>query len=489
MTVTQGIISWAIIAAMLAAGMPANPDAGDTDTGTPDTGDIDTGDVESGESGADTGETDTDEPEYYDYHGYNFRIANLMSDDGTDWTVDELNGNIVNDAIYARNRRVEDMYNIYMTEIPATLDDVRGSVLSGEDDFDIVDLGISDLVRLATERMILDVSVFDKFDFTQPYWDNELMDSLQLGGKRYFLAGAANLSTYENTHMLAYNKQLAEEYELGDLGQLVMDGQWTVDKFGELADTAHADMNGNGVIDHEDCFGYLATDSDMLASFTVGADESLIDIVDGQPVFGLSADERFAALIEKLTGIDIKYSRLCTSTMKEEVNLSELFLSGDALFYDVALIDVYELRRANEVDIGLLPYPKYDVTQQNYLSRVENSAVTAIPITARDADRTSVIVEALAVESYNYVLTAFYEVMLLNRYSRDEDSLFMLDIAFAGRRFDLGDAAWGDVVRDRFAACLVHNNGMSAYDAPTLSELAAQYKDEIDKLCADFVFE
>ena len=60
------------------------------------------------------------------------------------------------------------------------------------------DLGISDLVRLATERMIFDVSVFDKFDFTQPYWDNELMDSLQLGGKRYFLAGAANLSTYEH---------------------------------------------------------------------------------------------------------------------------------------------------------------------------------------------------------------------------------------------------------------------------------------------------
>ena len=155
MTVTQGIISWAIIAAMLAAGMPANPDAGDADTGTPDTGDIDTGDVESGESGADTGETDTGEPEYYDYHGYNFKIANLMSDDGTDWTVDELNGSIVNDAIYERNRRVEDMYNIYMTEIPATLDDVRGSVLSGEDEYDIVDLGISDLVRLATERMIL----------------------------------------------------------------------------------------------------------------------------------------------------------------------------------------------------------------------------------------------------------------------------------------------------------------------------------------------
>ena len=191
------------------------------------------------------------------------------------------------------------------------------------------------------------------------------------------------------------------------------------------------------------------------------------------------------ALIEKLTGIDIKYSRLCTSTIDEEVNLSELFLAGNALFYDVALGDVFELRRANEVDIGLVPYPKYDVTQPDYLSRVENSAVTAIPITARDPDRTSVIVEALAVESYNYVLPAFYEITLMSRYSRDSESAFMLDIAFAGRRFDLADAAWGDVVRDRIAECLMHGNGYSAYDAPTLSELAARYKDEIDKLCAD----
>ena len=473
MTVTQGVISWAIIVAMLAAGMPANPD-------TDETTNPETGDTTNPDAGA---------PEYYDYHGYNFKIANLMSDGGTDWTVDELNGNIVNDAIYARNRRVEDMYNIYMTEVFATLDDVRKSVLSGEDEYDIVDLGISDLVRLAAERMIFDVSVFDKFDFTQPYWDNELMDSLVLGGKRFFLAGAANLSTYEATHMLAYNKQLAEEYDFGDLGQLVMDGLWTVDKFGEFADTAHADMNGDGVIDIGDCFGYLATDSDMLASFTVGADESLIDIIDGQPAFGLDTDERFAALMEKLTGNNIENSRLCTSTIDEEVNLSELFLAGDALFYDVALGDVYELRRANDVDIGLLPYPKYDVTQQNYLSRVENSAVTAIPITARDPDRTSVIVEALAAESYNYVLPAFYDVTLRNRYSRDEDSIFMLDIALAGRRFDLGDAAWGDVVRDRIAGCLMHGNGDTFDGIPTLSELTAQYKDEVDKLCAEFVFE
>ena len=115
--------------------------------------------------------------------------------------------------------------------------------------------------------------------------------------------------------------------------------------------------------------------------------------------------------------------------------------------------------------------------------------MTAIPITARDPDRTSVIIEALAEESYNTVLPAFYEITLMSRYSRDSESAFMLDIAFAGRRFDLGDAAWGDVVRDRIAGCLVHNNGISAYDAPTLSELAAQYKDELDRLCADFVFE
>ena len=95
MTVTQGIISWAIIAAMLAAGMPANPDTDEPDN------------TKTGETtNPDAGETGTDEPEYYDYHGYNFRIANLMSDVGTDWTVDEINGEVMNDAIFSRNVRV-----------------------------------------------------------------------------------------------------------------------------------------------------------------------------------------------------------------------------------------------------------------------------------------------------------------------------------------------------------------------------------------------
>ena len=53
MTVTQGIISWAIIAAMLAAGMPVNPDTDEPDN--PETGET---------TNPDTGETDTDGPEY-----------------------------------------------------------------------------------------------------------------------------------------------------------------------------------------------------------------------------------------------------------------------------------------------------------------------------------------------------------------------------------------------------------------------------------------
>ena len=83
--------------------------------------------------------------------------------------------------------------------------------------------------------------------------------------------------------------------------------------------------------------------------------------------------------------------------------------------------------------------------------------------------------------SYEAVLPVLYAISVRG----DAESSEMLEFAFAHRGFDLGDAAWGDVVRDRIAECLMHGNGYSAYDAPTLSELAAQYKDEIDKLCAD----
>ena len=481
MTLTRGIINWAIVVSLIASGeISLDEIASSAD----DASSADTGTTESGTSESGTAESDSP-----DYGGYAFNIADLTTDDANGWLA-ELNGEVMNDTLVERRRRVEENCNIIIDTLVTTSGGLTESILAGEDVYDLVDLNISDFASLAADNLFIDVSRVDSFDFTQPYWDSRLMDSLRYGERNYFVTGAANLSTYERTHMLAYNKELAEAYEVGDLTALVNSGEWTLDKFGELSRDAHSDINGNGGIDREDSLGYIAYESDMLTGFAAGADEPLVSIICGEnfalPNFGLQNETRFGMLIDKLTSTEIRSSRLCVPTMAElgdEIIPYELFADGNVLFCDISVGDMYWLGPMTGFDIGIVPYPKLEADQPDewYSVRVADSAVTALPITSSDLERTAVIAEAMQSASYEAVLPVLYAISVRG----DAESIEMLEFAFAHRGFDLGDAAWGDVVRDQIAECLMHGNGFSAYDAPTLSELAARYKDEIDKLCAD----
>ena len=60
-----------------------------------------------------------------------------------------------------------------------------------------------------------------------------------------------------------------------------------------------------------------------------------------------------------------------------------------------------------------------------------------VPRTTPDAERTSIILEALSSASEYYVIPAFYDVQLTRKYSRDDESEAILDILFKNRVFDL----------------------------------------------------
>ena len=480
MTLTQGIINWAIVVGLIASGAISFDDIM---SGAYDPTAGDTGTSESGTSESGTAESDSP-----DYDGYAFNIADLTTDDANGWLV-ELNGEVMNDTLVERRRWVEERHNITIDTLVTTSGGLSNAILAGEDIYDLVDLNVSDFVPLAADNMFIDVNKVDGFDFTQPHWDSRLMDSLRYGEKNYFVAGAANLSTYEATHILVYNKRLAEEQGVGDLAALVNSGEWTIDKFGEISRDAFGDVNGNSVIDREDSLGYIAYESDMLTGFMAGADVKLIGMAWSMdyavPTFGLQNNIRFGLLIDRLTSTDIELSRLCVPAMEalgDRIIPHELFAVGNALFCDASVGDLPSLGGV-DFELGIAPYPKLeaDQTDEYYRVRVEDSAVTALPITSSDLERTAVIAEAMQSASYEAVLPVLYAISVRG----DAESIEMLEFAFAHRGFDLGDAAWGDVVRDRIAECLMHGNGYSAYDAPTLSELAARYKDEIDKLCAD----
>jgi hypothetical protein len=72
----------------------------------------------------------------------------------------------------------------------------------------------------------------------------------------------------------------------------------------------------------------------------------------------------------------------------------DLFVSGHSLFYG-SMPGVSELKDM-ESDWGVLPMPKFDESQEEYLSGVDhNAAVCGVPITNTDSRETSILLEAL----------------------------------------------------------------------------------------------
>ena len=115
-----------------------------------------------------------------------------------------------------------------------------------------------------------------------------------------------------------------------------------------------------------------------------------------------------------------------------------IFLTGNVLLTGgwLANTDTYRELRFN---YGVLPYPKYDESQESYKTTVlNNHSVVAIPVDSKDRERAAAVCEALAYESWNSVTPAYFETALKVKYARDNDSAQMFDIIREGVSFDFG---------------------------------------------------
>ncbi|MBO4930690.1 MAG: hypothetical protein J6I42_00775, partial [Clostridia bacterium] len=104
-----------------------------------------------------------------------------------------------------------------------------------------------------------------------------------------------------------------------------------------------------------------------------------------------------------------------------------IFIADRALFLMSAIGNAVALRDM-ESDFGVLPYPKYNPEDETYRNRNFGSSYFAIPITAKDVEMSAVVLEAQNFYSYRDVRPTYYETILKDKVSRDQDTAEMLDL-------------------------------------------------------------
>ncbi len=418
---------------------PNDPSQGNPDSDTPST---------PGDEDDDTPDTD-DLPADLNYGNYEFRIATRERNFfHSNWITDDLDGTTINDAIYRRQCAVEERLSIHFVEnLVDQTEPVRISIYSGADEYDMVNARCSDSWTYAEQNLYLPVSDLTYVNLEKSYWDDNLNAAMSVGGKLYFATGASNITGYDFTHALLFNKQMVTDYGLEVPYDLVHDGSWTIEAFAEMTESVTSDSDAP---DDERVYGFLSQPKQVLPGFWIAAGMLSIEKnEDDIPEFTLPGNDAFIDLFEMAyfmtydTGAWYKNQ----SRANEDPVLVDMFQADRGLFYAASCFYIENLR-SMETAFGILPYPKYEERQANYYSRIEGCEMSGIPVTVTDKDRTSAVIEALASTSATTVEPAYYDIVLKSRAARDNDSSEMLDIIFDNRVFDLGDTIWCDTLRD-----------------------------------------
>ena len=383
--------------------------------------------------------------------------------------VTEEDGDIVNDAYYKRNRIIEDRYNINFEQTSYanyndTTEAFKQSALAQSDDFDLARLIQRDAFAVALEGLAATPDMLPYIDMTKPWYIQYLNEALTIDGQAILAYSDECEHAMTSVQAVFFNKKILDDLGLESPYTLVRDGTWTYDKLFGYAEKAVSDLNGDGEFKlNEDRFGFIGELDMFLPSVWVSSDVKTVEKDNKDiPYFAANGNEKFYSIVKQVNSfVNTKGNFLNTfkaikAAEESRITGRESFANGYSLFKMMDFGFCLDLREM-ENDFGIVPLPKYDEKQTEYFSRILDAWTNVALSCATDLERTSIILEALAVESKNYVIPAIYENAITQKGIRDEDSLEMLEIIQKNRTLDLGDTVWQADIRNKYYEMVMAN--------------------------------
>ena len=394
-----------------------------------------------------------------DFEGHEFVILANSADFNSHWfsrdiDAEELTGEAINDAVYHRNRIIEERFNVTIRGAfsGSMLSDARRSILADDGLYDAFSIQMQGTTSgLAQEGMLLDLKNVPYIDLDKPWWDRRANEQLSIGNRLFFTISDLLIIDKDALFIYLFNKDVLLEHGLEDPYQLVRDGTWTIDRMWEMARAVSQDLTGDGMMGDDDRYGLLSQTHTMHGNvvssghFVITKDAQDMPVINISHPMILASFEKWIEILNDRsnTWIAQDWDRYHADIWDRQL---AIFAEGRGLFKYTGMNRV-TMARAMDFNFGILPNPKFDETQASYYNAVHAWCTTAvsIPITA-DPERTGIILEALTAESFYTLRPAYFDISLTSQLLRDEESGEMLELIFATRVYDLGHVFnWGGV--------------------------------------------
>lgn len=386
-------------------------------------------------------------PENLKFNGTTVSFLYWSDVERPEFFVESTNGDVVNDAIYDRNQKVEGQLEVKLEWVgtpgnynnqEAFVNKCVSSTQAGTDGNDIFccySLAASTIAIKGIAANMLDEELLD---FNQAWWPQNLVKQCTLNNKLYFASGDISTNFLYMMYASFFNKDMYREYhnDLPEPYEYVYNKTWTLDKLIELSDGIYQDLNANNKADEGDLFGF-ATYSIHFDAFYNGCGLKNCEI-DADGKIKISDDlysEKTVNVLEKVNTF-LYHSGSAFGSMSN----AQQFRDNHLLFTtDRVYIASGTLNTELDFKYGMLPIPKYDDAQENYIT------TQAFPFTfyllsnsAPHHDAAVATLQTMAYQSFCLITPMLFEQSMKARYSQAGNDAIMYDIIHNNVFFDLG---------------------------------------------------
>ena len=394
---------------------------------------------------ADTGAT-LDLPAELNYNGDTVSVLHWDSEK-PEFGVEEITGALVDDAIYQRNTNIEERLGVQLqfTEQNGSVDymaefaqAVQNAFQSGAREYDIIPTYSRTAAILSTRGLYYNLNdIEDNYiNLEQPWWPDCITDTVTIGDAIYFITGDCSTNVLHMMYTMWFNKDLITEYNLEYPVDLVRQNKWTLEKLFSMTADTFQDLNNNGQEDENDFFGFVGVNYGLDAFYT-GSGLRLVELA-GDDFLMISPDYSSEKAINL---VDILGQRCIGNDWYIGSTMGKIFQDDRALFCQNRTYYAENYLLEVEFSYGLVPTPKYDETQEEYISVLANP-ITLYGIMADvDPNRLSemtAVIECWGYEGYKLTTPALFETNMKLKYSETSDESEMFDIVHSTINLDLG---------------------------------------------------
>ena len=385
-----------------------------------------------------------------DYAGASFGV--YTSNNINSWTLpttlnhaDEETGEVVNDALFARDLWLEDRYAVKLdftvdgtTPAGSMSTPLEKNILAGDSSYNLILEDVACVAKpLTMDGCAYPLNFVDGIRLDEEYWMPDLNGELKFGDNTFLAASAISPRFYGSVYLYLFNRELVLDLDLPDLYTLVQEGRWTLDEQYRLSELALADLDGDGAYGNGDRYG-LCWEVLTPEAVVLGCGYHLVKNVEGQLTF-MTGEEGLVDVLMTM-GENFHKDYAFEDSGRSKLNISAILNGGQFLFLNTCTFNLAEYRDFT-FDYGILPMPKKDEAQSGYISYAQPwvvvSPVIPVTVTGDALSMTGTLTDAMSAYGYACLRPAVFDNVIQMKGTRDEQSAGIVNSLFDNVTFEL----------------------------------------------------